>query len=184
MDYTCYILAGGKSSRMGTDKGLVIVDGKPMIQHIINEIEQLNVPIYIVTNNIAYEQFKLPIIKDIIPDKGPLGGILTALSHSKTSKNVLLSCDTPFITTHIIEKLLLESAQSEITISKFKDKLHPLIGIYDTKLKNRIEDEINLNSLKLIRFCEKSNLNIVYFLKKENILFLTILSITLTRKKI
>ena len=96
MKYTAIILAGGKSSRMGSDKGLVLLNGKPMISYIIEILKKMQIPIIIISNNENYKQFGLPVFADIIKEKGPLGGIYTGLKNSKTESNIIVSCDVPF----------------------------------------------------------------------------------------
>ncbi len=84
MQATGIILAGGKSSRMGEDKGLVLLNGKPMIQYVIEALKGVVSDIIIISNNASYNKFGIPVYPDIIKDKGPVGGIFTGLHHSKT----------------------------------------------------------------------------------------------------
>lgn len=149
-----YILCGGKSSRMKTDKGLVLWEEKPFVQHIAETITPLTEAIVLVTDNAAYAQFGYPLIPDIYPDKGPLGGIHTALSHSKAATNLILSCDIPLILTTILSEILAVHANSEekITIAATKESLHPLIGVYEKNLTPLIEKHIAEGKLKLLDF--------------------------------
>ena len=82
---TGVILAGGKSSRMGFDKGLAILNGKPMIQYVIDVFEKLGLDIIIISNSPGYETFGYPIYNDLIPEKGPVGGIYTCLLYTSPS---------------------------------------------------------------------------------------------------
>ena len=94
-----YILCGGKSSRMGTEKGLISFKEKPFVQHIIDAVSPLSDKVYLVTENQDYERFGLPLVPDLVPDRGPVGAIYTALKHTSSSWNLILSCDVPAITT-------------------------------------------------------------------------------------
>ncbi|MBK7589705.1 MAG: NTP transferase domain-containing protein [Bacteroidetes bacterium] len=78
-----YLLAGGESSRMGLDKGLIELHGKPIIGYIIDAVKQLTNDITIITSNDNYKQFKLPIIEDVYKNMGPASGIDTALHDAK-----------------------------------------------------------------------------------------------------
>src|SRR5690606_17235614 len=109
-----YILCGGKSTRMQTEKGLVCLDNKPFIQHIIDAVKPITNTIILVTNNPDYKKFGCKTIEDVYEDKGPVGGIYTALLHSHSVNNLILSCDVPFITTEIL-KTLLEEHEREVT---------------------------------------------------------------------
>ena len=106
MQATGIILAGGKSSRMGEDKGLVLLNGKPMIQYVIEALKEVVSDIIIISNNASYNKFRVPVYSDIIKDKGPVGGIYTGLYHSTTELNFCISCDVPMISSDFIFWLL------------------------------------------------------------------------------
>jgi len=163
MNVTGVILAGGKSSRMGTDKGLIDLDGKPMITHVINVLQKVASKVIIIANNPSYNQFNLEVYPDLFPEKGPVGGIYTALNCSKTEKNIILSCDTPFVNEKLLNNLLLQSKDYEITVSKFKNKIHPLIGVYSQSVKTIFEENLNKNRLKLGLVNQQTELNIVHY---------------------
>ena len=101
-----YILAGGKSSRMGDDKGLLLLHEKPVIQYMIDEIKKVTDDISIVTSNEKYKQFNLKIIEDTFKDKGPAAGIDAALLDAKEETIFITSCDMPFVDEKSILKLL------------------------------------------------------------------------------
>lgn len=150
---TGIILAGGKSSRMGKDKGLLMLNGKPMIQYVIDRLEELGVLILIVANHDQYQQFNYPVVEDLLKEKGPLGGIYTGLQHSESEINIVLSCDTPYIPTKLLELLLAESTGEMITIPKFRNKKHPLIGVYKRETLKMIHSNVMSNQLKLMKVC-------------------------------
>ena len=127
-----YILAGGKSSRMGMDKGLVMLGGKPAVQYVIEQLQPLVTKTVIVSDNREYEKFGLEVIGDVIKNSGPAGGILAALQHSDSKKNFVVSCDMPFITAPAITFLIKNSFQNQITLPVYKQHLEPLFGIYAT----------------------------------------------------
>lgn len=104
-DLSAYILCGGKSSRMQSEKGLVYYNGKPFIRWIIEAVVPITSTIILVTSNGAYSLVGLPMIEDIYENKGPVGGIFTALKHTKSSRNLILSCDVPRITTELLTLL-------------------------------------------------------------------------------
>lgn len=153
-----YILAGGKSSRMGSDKGLLMLNGKPMIQYIIDTVTNLNGSVAIISNNEAYASFGLPVYPDLIENKGPVGGIYTALSNSTTDLNLILSCDTPFISLKLIQSLIQNSKNVDVCIPSFKGRVHPLIGVYKTRTITSFKNSLAANSLKLMEVNQKLNM--------------------------
>ena len=96
-DCTAAVLAGGKSSRFGSNKALAQVGGIPVIQRIVDELKTLFDRIIIITNNPGdYRFLNLPCFPDVYRDRGPLGGIHAALKASFTARTLIVPCDMPF----------------------------------------------------------------------------------------
>jgi molybdopterin-guanine dinucleotide biosynthesis protein A len=108
---TVFILCGGKSSRMQSEKGLVLFQNKPFIEHIIKAILPITDKIKLVTANKEYDYLPYDKIPDTVTDKGPLGGIYTALTDSETEFNLILSCDIPLISTELLSELISKHNQ-------------------------------------------------------------------------
>lgn len=147
---TAIILAGGKSSRMGQDKGIMLFNGKSMIQHVIDAVLPLTNRIIIISNNEDYQQFGFPVFPDTYPDKGPLGGIITGLSHSQSELNWILSCDTPNLTTSLLRELMNNTEDESVQLTSAYDKIHPLIGTYHQSALNPLKEQLALSNLKLL----------------------------------
>jgi molybdopterin-guanine dinucleotide biosynthesis protein A len=162
MKFTVIILAGGKSSRMGTDKGLVLMNEIPMIERVIKTVKKAGLSeIIIVSNNTEYKQFGFPVFPDVIPGKGPLGGIYTGLLKSSTVKNLILSCDVPFINETVLKLLIRNGLKSKVTIVKYENRIHNLIGIYDNSLIKDLGEHLISNKLKVGQFIEAHNPNVI-----------------------
>jgi molybdopterin-guanine dinucleotide biosynthesis protein A len=155
------ILAGGKSSRMGEDKGLMTLFGKPMIGYVIDRARELTSDILIVSNNEDYQRFGLQVVKDEIPDKGPLGGIYSGLKASKSTMNIILSCDVPYIKTGLLKYLLYQSEGYDVTVPIHEERIHPLIGIYSKNILPSIERNIITGKLKVTDAFKGLKLNVV-----------------------
>ena len=125
-----YILAGGKSSRMGTDKGLMLFRGKEIIKYSMEQLQPMVNKVVIVSNNMEYGKFGVEVIPDLIKDIGPAGGIYSALDHSDVNLNFIVSCDMPFITKDAINFLIQNSGTSQITVPFYQGHLEPLFGVY------------------------------------------------------
>lgn len=144
-----YILAGGKSSRMGCDKGLILFKGKPLIERIIEELQLLFETVFIVSNNAEYKRFGLEVIEDLIKDSGPAGGIHAALSHSQTQNVFVTSCDMPFISAAAAGFIISKSGDSQITLPVFEERVHPLFGVYSRSCLPLWKQLIDLKMVKL-----------------------------------
>ena len=155
-----YILCGGKSTRMQREKGLVILEKKTFIQHIIDVVNQFTNQKFLVTGNDDYKIFNLPLLRDIYQNKGPLGGIHTALSHTRSEQVLILSCDIPLIRFQTIQPLinsLKKFPEASIHFAKTKNNWHPLVGIYNKSLLSDLEFAIQNEQLKLIDFIKSQN---------------------------
>ncbi len=152
-----FILAGGKSSRMGRDKGLIEINGRPMTAHLIDTLKNLGMIPGIISNNPAYEQFGLPVIPDIIKDQGPLGGLYTAMRWTRAANVLLVSCDMPFIGAAAIKRLLDAIQPGRIVAAKVNDRLNPMPAIYPRLLEEQVKDLILAHKLQLCRWISEQN---------------------------
>lgn len=154
---TGIILSGGRSSRMGTEKGLADFRGKPLISHAIKALEPIVDTIIIGANNeFAYKGFGFDIVGDEIKNIGPIGGILSTLRYSKTKNNFILSCDTPFVSTDLLNYLYQNSKDYDVVVAAHGDnKLEPLCGFYSRNTIKDIEASIEEGNYKLQDFFNK-----------------------------
>lgn len=160
MSLTGIILAGGKSSRMGQDKGLMSYKGRPMISFVIEALSPLCDSLIIVSNNEEYKQFGYPVFSDLIKDKGPLGGLYTGLTKSTTSANLVLSCDIPEIKTDFLKELYTFGLDYDLAFAQNEGKIHPLIGYYNKSISEICHKRIENDQLKLRDLTEALNLGL------------------------
>ena len=146
---TGIVLAGGKSSRMGSDKSLLVINKKTFIENIIEALKPNVDDIIIIENSGLHFSLGYKIYKDIFTDCGPLGGIYTALTHSKTQKNIILSCDMPLISSDVLKYLIKCTGEEQVTIVTDKGKLEPLCAIYNKTCLPIVESCLKSNNLKL-----------------------------------
>ena len=152
-----YILAGGKSSRMGTDKGLLVFNGKPIIQQVIEQLRPALNNMVIVSNNPEYEKLGLEVIGDLIKDIGPAGGIHAALSHTHSGKIFIVSCDMPFVTTEAVKYMVQSASYSQITLPLYQKKMEPLFGVYSKECLPHWQQLIELGIIKLQQMITRFN---------------------------
>ena len=166
---TVFILCGGKSSRMQSEKGLVLFQEKPFIEHIIKAILPITENIKLITATKEYDYLPYEKIPDIVLDKGPLGGIFTALTYSENQFNLILSCDIPLISTGLLSELISKhNEEAEITIFASESRMHPLIGIYSKKVLPVIKSAIDNNDLKMMNLIANVPHQIIKIEESEN----------------
>jgi molybdopterin-guanine dinucleotide biosynthesis protein A len=105
-----YILVGGKSSRFGSDKALLDVDGEPLALRIAAQMRPAVESVTLVGNPVKYGKLGLPVISDAVADFGPLGGLLAALEDSADEWNLVTACDMPLVTTDLFRFLVEQTA--------------------------------------------------------------------------
>lgn len=158
-----FILAGGKSRRMGMDKGLVHYNGQPMIAHILKVMEEFELKISIISSNPDYLKFGKPVLQDLIPDKGPMGGLYTALTYSRASMVLLIACDMPVINREAVESLFTYSEIGSITIARDAEQISPLFACYPKSLLSNVKEAVLTDHLKMQDFVKKQKHKIVDF---------------------
>ena len=148
---SAYILAGGKSTRMATDKGLLPLNEKTIVSHIYDALHPIaKDKITIISSNSDYDFLGCERIEDIIPNKGPVGGIYTALNHCDTKYTIIVSVDVPFISTELIEWIIAKHTTSiEMTQVQTNNKPSPLIAVYNKSLQPIFKENTENNLLKL-----------------------------------
>jgi len=130
-DISGFVLTGGKSSRMGTDKGMLLFDRKTLVLHAIETLDEVVLQTMISANDSVYDQFSHPMVKDLFHDIGPMGGIYSCLRQYVTEFNIFLSCDTPFVPSELFVLLLQHIGKYSCVLPVHDgNKIEPLCAIY------------------------------------------------------
>lgn len=153
---TGIVLAGGKSRRMGTEKGLVMYHGQTFIQYSLEALKPLVGEILIASDNDVYDQFEVKRVTDLFKDAGPLAGLYSGLVHSKTNYNLVLSCDLPLIKSFVLQKLVDEiPTEKSVVQLKVKDKTMPLSAVYHKKCTSKILALLRDKQLRVTKAVEQ-----------------------------
>ncbi len=164
MKIGCVILAGGKSSRMGTDKALLEYDGKQFIEQIAEELSWFDERIIARGNNSELKgkmEREWTVIPDIYPDHGPIGGLHAALSACRSDALFVVTCDMPLIESELVQKLCAWMQETDfdeervdaydVVISVGEDgKIHPLCGVYRKSVLPVLEEQIVSNQNRVM----------------------------------
>lgn len=126
-----FVLAGGRSSRMGSNKALLELDGKPLIQHAKSVLESVCATVFILGQRDLYGPFG-SCYEDVYPGCGPLSGIHAALLNSQTEFNLVTAVDTPFMKPafldYLVERALDSSAM--VTAPRVGGQVQPLCAVF------------------------------------------------------
>ena len=151
---TVCVQAGGESRRMGQDKALMPFLGRPLIQQVLDRLTPIADEVIVTTNRPQdYSFLDLPLYPDLIPGRGALGGLYTALSSATCEIVAVVACDMPFASPALIEaasRLMVEE-EADVVIPDSGGVLEPLHTVYrrDTCIP-AIEEAIEADKWKLI----------------------------------
>lgn len=164
---TLAIVAGGKSSRMGTDKAFVPLNGKPMIEHVLAAVTGLGNEVIIISNNPKrFATYPLPIFSDNYLDAGPLGGLQTALSSAQNPFILVVACDMPWLNRALLAHMLSLRNSADVIVPRWLSHPEPLHAVYHKNCLGPIEAYLNAKKYKVIGFYEKVR---VRYLEKPEI---------------
>jgi len=151
---TGIILAGGKNSRMGTNKAFLEIDGSRLIDKTINIYREIFSEIIIVTNDpLSYTEFpETLIITDIYKEKGALGGIYTGLFYATYDYSFVAACDMPFLNEDFIIYLTEQIDKFDIVVPELPEGFQPLHAIYSRNCLSHIKKLLIADKLKITSF--------------------------------
>ena len=152
---TGIILAGGKSRRMGENKDKAFIDagGVPLFERVYRIFKEVFSEIIIVANDARpFKRYEACLQKDIILNKGALGGLYTGLFHSSSYHAFCSACDMPLLNPWVIKYMTEEKDAYDVIVPKTHDGLHPLHAIYSKKCLNPMRQLLKRDDLKIVNF--------------------------------
>ena len=169
MKVTSIVLAGGKNLRLGRSKALETLNGRSLIERVIERLRPLTSQILIVTSQ---EQLDLPvadkaeILVDLYPDKGPLGGIYTGLLASQSSHSIVVACDMPFLNSELLRYMIELTGNFDAVAPRLEEGMaEPLHAIYSKSCLGKIKKRLEHNQLGVNSFL--STLRVRYVERAE-----------------
>lgn len=168
-DVTGVVLAGGQGRRMGgADKGLVTVDGAPMIQYVLERLApQVNsVLINANRNQDTYARFGIPVISDTISGfAGPLAGMATALEKANTRWILTVPCDSPLLPSDLVQRMYsrVTEAGAEIGVADDGQRMHPVFTLLQRDLLPSVLEFLERGERKIDRWFAEHRTCIVDF---------------------
>ena len=158
MNITGVVLSGGKSSRMGEDKGLILLKNKPLAQYVIEVLAPSCNNLIISANSSKYKRFGLTCINDKIKGIGPIGGMHAVMQSYPSDYYFFVSCDMPHANTNLVSELIEKSQGYEIVVPQHSGgKIEPLFGLYAASVLQKIEKHIVNKNFKLMDLLKECN---------------------------
>ena len=153
---TAFVLAGGRSSRMGSDKAMLSVGEHTLLDRALKAVSLIATKVRIVGPRRRYAAYG-EVVEDIYEGCGPLGGIHAALSATDTDLNLLLSVDMPLMSSPFLEWLIQQanSGPEMITVPEADGGQQPLCAVYRKGILETVEQALNNADYKIGRLFAK-----------------------------
>ena len=152
---TGVVLAGGRSSRFGTNKALADWRGKPLVQAAVDSLLKTLPEVLVVTKNAAELGFlnadRVRVIEDLFSEGHPMGGLFTALQGLQARHAFVAACDMPFVRPELIRALWDSRADYDAVIPVWRELRQPLCGVYASGCAGVIRASIEADSLGISR---------------------------------
>ena len=159
---TVAVQAGGRSSRMGSDKALLRLDGIPLIERLLQRVSGLGEEILITTNRPQdYQYLGLRMASDPEPGAGALHGLRTALEAARGQTVLVLACDMPFVSRPLLEHMLQLSEAADLVVPRRGGEYEPLHAVYSKGCLPALEAALQRGQRRMISFFPSLNLRTV-----------------------
>jgi molybdenum cofactor guanylyltransferase len=147
-----FLLAGGKSSRMGAgvDKAFMDFKGQTLLERALGAMREVCGSVMIVGEPSRFAKFG-SVVKDIYHGCGPLGGVHAALMQSSEKFNLMLAVDMPFVSSELLEFVwaAAERTTAVVTVPRFGGRLQPLCAVYRRDFAIVAENALRAGNYKI-----------------------------------
>jgi molybdopterin-guanine dinucleotide biosynthesis protein A len=162
-DLTAFVLAGGKSTRMGTDKAFVYYGGRTLLTRALDLARLAASDVRIVGSKEKFAAFA-PVVEDVIHDCGPLGGIHAALRASRTELNLVLAVDVPFVSWAFLQYLIKQARgapEAAVVVPRGDEGWQPLCAVYRREFAGVAELALRTGQNKITRLFDEVRTRVI-----------------------
>ena len=154
-----FVLAGGGSTRMGTDKALLSRNGQTLLERAAAEVAEAAGNVTIIGDPSRYARFGWPVAPDVSPGRGPLGGIVTALALAREEWSLVIACDMPGLDRgflgQVIEAALAAADGCECVAAQGPNGPEPLCAAYRRAALGKLRGALDRNILKMMTVLDR-----------------------------
>lgn len=156
------ILAGGQSSRMGTNKALLDFEGEPLIQRLARRMQGWFQQVVVVTNTPElYGFLGLPLVGDRIPGLGPLGGLEAGLSASTFDHAFFCATDMPFVSEALVRYMVGLAPEYDVVVPMLGGEYEPMHAVYSRRCLPWVTERLDARRLRLLSIYDQARLRVV-----------------------
>jgi molybdopterin-guanine dinucleotide biosynthesis protein A len=153
-----YILAGGRSTRMGHDKALLELAGKPLVQHAATKLARLTNDVNILGSSPELARFA-PVVPDLHENCGPIGGLEAALEHSPRDWTLVLPVDMPFLPTFFLEcwvREVIDRPAARVALFTVDGRPFPTLCLMHRDVRPFVQKAVSRDQFKLYPVLENA----------------------------
>ena len=146
------VLVGGRSRRLGRDKATLLLAGRPLAHWVTAAIGPLVDECWLISNQpLQHLELGMPLLIDVLPGRGALGGLLSVMLLAKGSHVLLSACDTPFLQPALLKKMIAQAARGgqDAVVCRSSKGLEPLPGVFSCRLLPHLQEQIQSEDLRL-----------------------------------
>ena len=151
MTLTAIVLCGGRSTRMGQDKGSMPIDGGTMLERVARTVGEIAGDVLIV----GRRDQGAPTVHDAVEDKGPLAGIAAGLAASKTDLNVVVACDMPLVKAAVLRRLVEEIGDHDACVAMIDGHASALCGVYRSRVAKDAHTLLDQGERRVMRLLDR-----------------------------
>jgi molybdopterin-guanine dinucleotide biosynthesis protein A len=158
-----FILAGGKSTRMGTDKAFVDYEGRTLVERALDLARSVTSEVCIVGSREKFAPFA-PVVEDIFQECGPLGGIHAALRASAAELNLMLAVDTPFVSRAFLQYLINQARgapEAVVVVPRVDGGWQPLCAVYRREFADAAENALRTGRNRIDRLFDEVRTRVI-----------------------
>lgn len=150
------VLAGGQSRRLGVDKALLKLDGEWLLKRILDTLARLSDDLLVVADDREkLTHLEVPIVPDVRPGLGALGGIYSGLRAMRHQRGLFLACDMPLLNLELLRYMILLSRDFDVVIPRIADNVEPLHAVYSKACAEPIADTLARGKQRIIHFFDQ-----------------------------
>jgi molybdopterin-guanine dinucleotide biosynthesis protein A len=149
---TGFILLGGKSSRYGSNKAFVEIEGLRLVDRIAGVMKSIFHRVVLLTNTPEeYAYLRMPTVEDLVKGLGPMGGVYTGLMTLSDEVGFFVACDMPFLSESLIRHMVEVRDDFDVVVPRMDWMLEPLHALYSKKCLPVIQDAIERRQHQIVK---------------------------------
>ena len=165
MQVAGFVLVGGRSSRMGSDKARLPVNSRLLVEEVAESVREVAGNVALVGESRKYQDLKLTCLDDLRPGAGPLAGIEAALAAERGDPNLIVACDIAGVSSALLDRLVTQSQIRRVSCVVARESngtIHPLCGVWNRDCLPFVQDALDHGRFRVLDILTQVGAEFVY----------------------